>query len=256
MQKYVNLELDENKNVIYSGIYILLNTKRNRIYVGKNKNLISRFREHMHLLKSHKHTIKLQNDYDEDGPNIWYFLPIEFIPLHLYKDFSKIREDYWIDYFDSRNNGYNIERGYDTWSKHPRNKQMCDEMSMRFSGSGNPMYGRRGKDSPIYGKPKSEEHKKHLSESNKGIIHGPHDEKWIVWAKQRFSGSGNPMYGKTKSDEQIIKEKRTRYRNRLINKFGYSKEDAEKEVFRRYPNGCVVTKTNRYKKLKDRQKQN
>jgi hypothetical protein len=41
-------------------------------------------------------------------------------------------------------------------------------MSEKFSGKGNPMYGRCGSEAPSYGRVWSEEMKRRISESNKG----------------------------------------------------------------------------------------
>jgi group I intron endonuclease len=115
-------------------------------------------------------------------------------------DILKIREIYWIDFYNSTNKdiGYNITKGGEgqlgiTRSQETRDKiskansgenhwafggHMPEETRLKISasltgimsGSCNPMYGvsRKGEDSPRYGKKASDETKEKMSKSRKG----------------------------------------------------------------------------------------
>jgi len=64
------------------------------------------------------------------------------------------------------------------------------------SGKNNGMYGVTGKDHPCFGKPKSREHKKKLSESA---------------TRNDYSGKNNPMYGKNHSRQSIEKMRKVKF---------------------------------------------
>ena len=61
-------------------------------------------------------------------------------------------------------------------------EQYANLCSMKYTGSGNPMFGKRGKDHPSY-----------------GYKFGPEE---VAARKKRLKGSGNPMFGKKVSDER------------------------------------------------------
>ena len=80
--------------------------------------------------------------------------------------------------------------------------------SEQFSGRNNPMYGKRGKLSPHYGKKKSVDHLAKLSESHKGVVRTLESR-----AKQSAA-----MSGKTQTQEHIEKRKCIGSKN---GRFGY-----------------------------------
>jgi len=71
------------------------------------------------------------------------------------------REKYWIAYYDTYNNGYNMTEGGDggdTISNNPNRDKICKKISEANSGSGNGFYGKKH----------SEENKQKWSEQMKG----------------------------------------------------------------------------------------
>ena len=79
-----------------------------------------------------------------------------------------------------------------------RTSESRKKQSLKLSGKNNPMYGRKGKLSPVYGKPKSEETIQKLKDC------------WTDERKQKyselFSGENNPMSGRTGSQNPASKE--------------------------------------------------
>lgn len=92
------------------GIYKIENLITGRIYIGKSKNISKRFKQHQQSLKGGYHKNKeLQNDYNLYGENNFKFSILRKT------DCSKklyYYESYYVDKFDSFNNGYNIKALY------------------------------------------------------------------------------------------------------------------------------------------------
>lgn len=91
-----------------SGIYQILNLTNQKCYVGSSKDIIRRFSWHRGMLKRNKHTNKhLKNAWNKDLENNFVFRILEIVDNPT-KERLEEREDYWIDYYDSTNEG----RGY------------------------------------------------------------------------------------------------------------------------------------------------
>jgi len=91
-----------------SGIYSIINTINDKVYVGKSKNLYRRKYQHFVQLKSGKHPNEyLQSSVNKYGVENFYYNVIEFCN----EDVLGEREYYWIDHYDSNNRdkGYNID---------------------------------------------------------------------------------------------------------------------------------------------------
>lgn len=136
-----------------SGIYQIRNLVNGKIYVGSSINLHVRELSHFNSLKRNDHANeKLQRAYNKYGLDKLIFEVLEYVE----KDKLLEREQYYIDTLNAVNEGYNIcplaVHSVDyTWAPAQR-KSRC--------GAGNPMYGKHH----------SEEHKKRISESEKGRI--------------------------------------------------------------------------------------
>ena len=78
------------------GIYKILNTKNNKVYIGQTKDYDKRIREHLRYLKNNTHQNKyLQRTYNKYGADIFEFSLIEECSE---KELT-IREQYWIDFY-------------------------------------------------------------------------------------------------------------------------------------------------------------
>lgn len=86
------------------GIYGIKNLVTGKMYIGKSVEMENRFKKHLNTLKNNKHHSEyLQNSYNKHGKEVFIFGIIEHCPV---EDLDK-QEKYWIDYYDSYNNGYN-----------------------------------------------------------------------------------------------------------------------------------------------------
>lgn len=198
-----------NDNIHKCGIYVIFNKITKKYYVGRTKCFRKRFLAHCKLLLSNKHPNKhLQSSFNKYTQDAFIFYIVDIIPKKLYKEFMEKRELYFINYFDSLNNGYNIANksvGGDTYTHNPRKNEIIekrklyaslhkDEYSIRNSGKNNPMYG------------------KHHSKETKQKM------------KEKFSngsraGKNNPMYGKHCSEERKMNIKRGQEKSRLKKKY-------------------------------------
>jgi len=130
------------------GIYGIMNTKNNKVYIGKSTNTVERFIRHRSLLKNKKHYNQhLQHSYDFHGIETFEFKILEECSQ---KDLT-IKEQQWVDKY-----------GKDKLYNH-----VLDVV--KLAGPSNPFYGRKhteetkrklsvqrigtmlGKDNPNYG---------------------------------------------------------------------------------------------------------
>lgn len=188
---------------IICGIYKITNLTNNKVYIGQSVDILNkRWPLHVCLLNNGTHdNIHLQNAWNKYGENNFEFSIIircEQIELNDY-------EKHYISLYKSYNPefGYNLTLGGEGCIPTEETKKKMSEahigllgtaeskrkQSEKLSGKNNPMYGRRGSLSPVYGKPKSKETIQKLRDS------------WDIERKSkqsaRISGKNNPMSGKT-----------------------------------------------------------
>lgn len=87
------------------GIYKITNKYNHKNYIGKSKNIMQRWATHEQALLNHNHhSLKLQSDYDMyGGIEAFDFTILETCTLAELNE----KEKYYIEEFDSVNNGYN-----------------------------------------------------------------------------------------------------------------------------------------------------
>ena len=91
-----------------SGIYKITNIKNNKIYIGQSSDIFWRWTHHKSDLNNNRHHNRhLQNAWNKYGKDNFVFSIIEQCP----EDNLDEKESYWINYFDSYNNGYNLDYG-------------------------------------------------------------------------------------------------------------------------------------------------
>lgn len=95
-----------------SGIYEIYNKVTGKRYIGSSKNIESRWKSHKRMLeqKNH-HSIKLQHSYNKYKKKNFLYSILEECPENNLFD----REDYYIELYNSFENGYNCT----AFSKHP-----------------------------------------------------------------------------------------------------------------------------------------
>ena len=91
-----------------SGIYLIHFMNTNKNYVGASKDVWKRLRTHRSELKNCKHWFGnkgMYQDASKNGFDSIYFYILELCDISKLKE----REQYWIDKFDSVNDGYNSQ---------------------------------------------------------------------------------------------------------------------------------------------------
>jgi group I intron endonuclease len=106
-----------------SGIYVILNTMTEQVYVGQSKNLSKRLKEHWsYLTKESHHNPHLQSSFLKYGKDSFVFRVMEYCGAESLTD----REQYWINQFNShmREFGFNLRPAskHDPLSKETRAK--------------------------------------------------------------------------------------------------------------------------------------
>ena len=92
-------------------IYRIVNAVDGRSYIGQTNNIKRRRKEHFVDLKAGvHHNPFLQNAYNKYGRSAFTFEVLEEnVPTEMINE----REVYWVEHFDSFNNGYNLSSGGD-----------------------------------------------------------------------------------------------------------------------------------------------
>ncbi len=154
-----------------SGIYKIENLVNSKVYIGSSKDIYKRWKEHKKkLLNNNHHSQHLQKSWNKYGENNFQFDIIEEC-LDIY---LIEREQYWMDYY----NCYHRDYGYNILPK---------------AGS-------------LKGNIISNETKKKMSESQKLRWTDELREEWSI----KYSGSNNPFYNKTHSEEFRIKNSKNK----------------------------------------------
>jgi group I intron endonuclease len=173
-------------------IYLIRNIVNDMMYVGQHKGNTpdKRFREHLIQARSGSE-VRLHKAIREIGEE---FFTVELIDKASSFEELQEKERCWIAYYKSNdpNIGYNVLPGgtiIGDW---------YEMLSERFSGSGNPMYGKSLNKESLA---KAAETKR----KNKWVP----TKEWREKQSKRMSGINNPMFGK-----KLEEESKTKMRNR------------------------------------------
>ena len=207
-----------------SGIYKIVNIINGKFYIGSTKNIKERCAEHFNRLKNNSHhSVKFQNDYDIYGRDAFVCEVIEEIPYEGGANREKMyeREQYWIDKLDAKNKGYNIadSKFGDALTHHPLRENIIERITNTARKNISEMtpeerkekWGQNGALNGMYGRHRTDEERKHLSEVNKGRTppnkgkhHSEETKKKLSKARIESGiakGEKNPFYGKHHSEE-------------------------------------------------------
>ena len=146
------------------GIYSITNKINNKKYIGYSIDIKRRWATHKRNLKNNKHeNDHLQKAYNKYGENAFKYQIVE----ECTQEELKNKEKYWIAFYDSKNNGYNMSEGGDGILN--PTEDVRKKISEALKGEKNGMYGVHliGELNGMYGKCHSEETKKILSEKAK-----------------------------------------------------------------------------------------
>jgi group I intron endonuclease len=152
------------------GVYKITNLINNKVYIGQSINIESRWNDHINALNRGDSSCTLLqrawNKYKQE------YFSFEILELCSEDDLDDVEIKY-INFYDSVNNGYNIEPGGNK-NKHlseetkqkignaNRGRIISDERRLKMSES------RTGDKNPMYGKTHSKEARNKISEARKG----------------------------------------------------------------------------------------
>lgn len=200
------------------GIYLIRNTKTNKVYIGSSIKLSARKQRHFkNLTEGIHHSKKLQNSFNKYGIDCFIFECIEE-----YEDIDNQelirREQYWIDYYDSYHNGYNCRPNAENNYGHKHSNETKKLLSKLNSGENNAMYGKK----------LTEEHKQMLREKSSG-----RKDSLETIEKKRLAGLNRTHSEETKYKQSRAKNSKPIYQideNINIVKEWYSKREVVREL--------------------------
>lgn len=154
------------------GIYMIMNNKNGKKYIGQSQDIEKRWKEHKERLENNKHyNTHLQNSWNKYGKNAFSFIIIE----RCHKNALNNRERYWINYHNTYNNPqhYNLTPGGDIGIRgahkgHKHSKETKKKISESLKNNQN-----------TKGRKHSEETKRKMSEAHKGLKHSEETKRKI-----------------------------------------------------------------------------
>ncbi len=121
-----------------TGIYCIKNLINNKIYVGQSVDIFTRWRKHKEkLIKGTHENSHLQNSFNKYGINNFDFCILEQCSKKELDD----KEIYWINKYDSFNNGYNLTSGGSGIKDWIPSSEWKEQVKQRVQGENNPNYG-------------------------------------------------------------------------------------------------------------------
>lgn len=165
--------MSDTINAMRTGIiYGYTNLESGKMYIGQTLHQERRWNTHRYG----KYKNGWHKDY-QNNPDKYEYSVIEYdVP----EDKLDEREMFWIKFFDSYRNGYNLTPGGDGM---PKGYKLSDETKHKMSKA------KKGENNPMYGK--------HLSEETRKKMRGENNP---MYGKNR-SGENNPFYGKHHTEE-------------------------------------------------------
>ena len=144
-----------HKNKINKKVYIGITSKEDVNYRWKNGR---GYRHNSHFINS-------INKYGWD--NFEHIVLFE----NLIEKEAKLLEQIYIALYNATNpdKGYNMTKGGDGCLGYQHAEEHKQQISKKYKYEGNPMYGKKGEESPMYGQHHTEETKRKMSESKKGV---------------------------------------------------------------------------------------
>lgn len=156
-------------------IYKFTNNVNGKTYVGKSYDAVDRYHKHMYLVRSNSGYVlhKAMRKYGVES----FSFELVFVVLDYDKDGSEF-EMLFIEEFKSFGQGYNLTVGGEGVKGIKHSEETCQKNREAHTGARNPNYG----------KPRSEETKRKISEANKGRLRGPLPEETKVKMSEAHKG--------------------------------------------------------------------
>ncbi len=152
------------------GVYEIFNTVNGKRYIGSSVNIKIRWRGHTATLKSGKsQSIKLQNAWNKYGEQSFKFNIVEVVDGN--KEILYKREQYWMDFYDSVKNGYNMCPASGSVAGIKRSEETKAKLSKAITGKQHSEETKHKISESRKLKTISEETRRRMSEAQKGRKH-------------------------------------------------------------------------------------
>lgn len=162
--------------MIKTGIYKIINIVNYKVYIGSAVDIKKRWRDHKWYLKENKHhNSHLQSSYNKYGlKNFKFIVELECNIHNLLVEERKIIKKY-----NAFNNqfGYNVNDPEHIFLGRKHTEKTKKKLSEQKIGVKNPMYGKTGSKHHNFQKKFSEESRRKMSLSHKGIPNGRNGSK-------------------------------------------------------------------------------
>ena len=150
------------------GIYKILNTVNNKVYVGSATNIEKRWRDHKwHLNRNIHHNSHLQSSWNKYGAETFEFTVL----LECRIDDLLVNELKFILAHNSFDNncGYNVNDPEHKFLNRKHSEKTKEKLSLQKMGDKNPMFGKFGIEHPNFNKKFSLEARHNMSLGHIGI---------------------------------------------------------------------------------------
>ena len=136
---------------VWAVIYMWINKINGKVYIGQTINERDRYRRHILSSfnpKSRGYNYHLHRAIRKYGVKNFEYMILQrhYVPKFLAKEILNNQELYYISYFDSFHNGYNMTKGGDGVQgrilSEEEKKHHSEMLKGRFTGSQNPFYGK------------------------------------------------------------------------------------------------------------------
>lgn len=156
-----------------SGIYVILNTKNQKVYIGKTLDFRERWKDHKKMLNGgYHHNRHLQNAWNKYGAKRFKFLRLEYCEA----EELDTREKHYIAVYKAKGLVYNLTDGGEGQLGRVVTEETRQKMSKALTGKKLPPLSDEAKQkisSGNLGKVRTPEMRKQMSERRKGIKPAP-----------------------------------------------------------------------------------